>query len=329
MYNTTKAMIENLASAVERFGFVPNGGRVYYLQRSQPPLLAGMVYEYYEVTKDKEFIIKMLPILEKELNFWNSNRMGVNYVVYRYNSKSNMPRPEAYVQDLKKAQQVHYKAEYWQVLPVDLNAFMCWNFEIMEYLYERIEDPIKSEFYREHRAKFRRTVHKVFYNHTAGSWFDFNLRTGLHNTAFYPSMTVPLFTGCYNTLNQGKSERLFTLMKVGTVSFDFYDNLNDIGVFEYPGGIPTSMITGGEEQWDFPNGFSPLNHMIDIGVFEYPGGIPTSMITGGEEQWDFPNGFSPLNHMIVEGLRKSYNAQMQDAVSLIPQISPFIVFFCG
>ncbi|EPB78223.1 hypothetical protein ANCCEY_02691, partial [Ancylostoma ceylanicum] len=120
MYNTTKAMIENLGSLVERFGFVPNGGRVYYLRRSQPPLLAGMLYEYYEVTKDREFVKKMLPILEKELTFWNNNRMttvtvqGTDYFVYRYNTKSNMPRPESYAQDIKKAQTVPDKAQFWQ-----------------------------------------------------------------------------------------------------------------------------------------------------------------------------------------------------------------------
>ncbi|WKY10032.1 hypothetical protein Q1695_002409 [Nippostrongylus brasiliensis] len=300
MYDTTKAMIENLGSMVERFGFVPNGGRVYYLRRSQPPLLAGMVYEYYEVTKDKEFIRKMLPILEKELLFWQTNRMvnvtvnGTTYMAYRYNTMSNMPRPESFAVDVKKAQSIQNKAQFWQdvasaaesgwdfstrwfsdsktiytvethnVLPVDLNAFICWNYDILEYLFERIDDQVKSEFYREVRAKFRNTVHKVFYNHTAGTWYDFNLRTGTHNTGFYPSITVPLFTGCYNSLNQGKSERLFLLMK-------------------------------------------------DLGVFDFPGGIPTSMVKDSEEQWDFPNGFSPLNHMVVEGLRKSQNAQMQDA----------------
>ncbi|VDK54978.1 unnamed protein product, partial [Gongylonema pulchrum] len=30
-------MIDNFAQCVKRFGFVPNGGRVYYLRRSQPP----------------------------------------------------------------------------------------------------------------------------------------------------------------------------------------------------------------------------------------------------------------------------------------------------
>jgi len=40
MVATAQGMVENLVAFVERYGFVPNGGRVYYLQRSQPPVLA-------------------------------------------------------------------------------------------------------------------------------------------------------------------------------------------------------------------------------------------------------------------------------------------------
>lgn len=40
---TVKGMIENFFSMVRTYGFVPNGGRVYYLSRSQPPLLIPMV----------------------------------------------------------------------------------------------------------------------------------------------------------------------------------------------------------------------------------------------------------------------------------------------
>lgn len=43
MKDTVKGMIENLLSMAERYGFVPNGGRIYYLSRSQPPLLIPMV----------------------------------------------------------------------------------------------------------------------------------------------------------------------------------------------------------------------------------------------------------------------------------------------
>ncbi|VDM98476.1 unnamed protein product [Thelazia callipaeda] len=53
--------------------------------------------------------------------------------------------------------------------------------------------------------------------------------------------------------------------------------------------------------------------MIQIsGAFEYPGGVPASLATDSREQWDFPNGFPPLIHMIIEGLRKSQNAAMQN-----------------
>ena len=43
MYETTRGIIENFLSIVKTYGFIPNGGRVYYLMRSQPPLLIPMV----------------------------------------------------------------------------------------------------------------------------------------------------------------------------------------------------------------------------------------------------------------------------------------------
>lgn len=46
MHDTVRGMIENFLSMVDRFGFVPNGGRIYYLSRSQPPLLIPMVSTY-------------------------------------------------------------------------------------------------------------------------------------------------------------------------------------------------------------------------------------------------------------------------------------------
>lgn len=39
-----------------RYGFVPNGGRIYYERRSQPPFLTLMVESYYQATRDKEFL---------------------------------------------------------------------------------------------------------------------------------------------------------------------------------------------------------------------------------------------------------------------------------
>ena len=38
-FGAARSMILNLIDYVDAFGFVPNGGRSYYLNRSQPPLL--------------------------------------------------------------------------------------------------------------------------------------------------------------------------------------------------------------------------------------------------------------------------------------------------
>lgn len=68
---------------------MPNGGRVYYLSRSQPPLLTPMVFEYFLATGDLDFVqqvrrfrifclkfqdFQVLPALENEQRFWNLNR---------------------------------------------------------------------------------------------------------------------------------------------------------------------------------------------------------------------------------------------------------------
>jgi uncharacterized integral membrane protein len=41
---------------VRNFGFVPNGTRVYYLDRSQPPLLTDMAMAIFDATGDKEWL---------------------------------------------------------------------------------------------------------------------------------------------------------------------------------------------------------------------------------------------------------------------------------
>lgn len=48
MHVSALYVIQNLLDDIRNFGFVPNGGRIYYLDRSQPPLLSAMVVTYYK-----------------------------------------------------------------------------------------------------------------------------------------------------------------------------------------------------------------------------------------------------------------------------------------
>ena len=67
-------MIENFLDVVEQIGFIPNGGRIYYLNRSQPPLLSQMVRNYIEHTNDTSILERAVPLLFKEHDFWVKNR---------------------------------------------------------------------------------------------------------------------------------------------------------------------------------------------------------------------------------------------------------------
>uniref|UniRef100_A0AC34R980 Trehalase n=1 Tax=Panagrolaimus sp. JU765 TaxID=591449 RepID=A0AC34R980_9BILA len=109
MYEAAARMILNYADFVERFGFIPNGGRVYYLQRSQPPLFIPMIYEFYENTQNSSFVKQLLPIMEKEFQYWIDHHSytvtynGNRYQLFRYFAGSNVPRPESYKEDLATA----------------------------------------------------------------------------------------------------------------------------------------------------------------------------------------------------------------------------------
>lgn len=70
----SKDIIENFLDFVDQFGFVPNGARIYYLNRSQPPLLSQMVKLYINRTNDTEILDRALPLLVKEHEWWMTNR---------------------------------------------------------------------------------------------------------------------------------------------------------------------------------------------------------------------------------------------------------------
>lgn len=74
MTSTVKGIVENFLLMVATYGMVPNGGRIYYSKRSQPPFLALMMKEYVDKTADVKFVRAHLDTLEKEVAFWETRR---------------------------------------------------------------------------------------------------------------------------------------------------------------------------------------------------------------------------------------------------------------
>lgn len=74
-------------------------------------------------------------------------------------------------------------------------------------------------------------------------WLDRDLDSGSHLSNFYASSLVPLLWGC-GLPNSTKHEATL-------------EALQSLGVLDYPGGIPASLVQGSDQQWDFPNAWAP------------------------------------------------------------------------
>lgn len=109
MTETAKGMLDNFLYIVEQYGFIPNGGRIYYSKRSQPPLLIPSIKIYYDHTEDLDYIRNNIATMEKEFQFWMTNHTvkidkgGRTYTLAVYGDKSQGPRPESYREDIHSA----------------------------------------------------------------------------------------------------------------------------------------------------------------------------------------------------------------------------------
>ncbi len=121
--NLVLGVAGNLVYQIERYGYVPNGLRTYYLWRSQPPVFAGMVKEMAAYFGDRRpnLVEDYLPALTKEYEWWMRGEAEVaafggptalNRVVRlpdgallnRHWDESDLPRPESYEEDIRTAQ---------------------------------------------------------------------------------------------------------------------------------------------------------------------------------------------------------------------------------
>lgn len=297
MFETARGMIDNFMSLVDRYGFVPNGGRIYYLNRSQPPLLTAMAYIYYKHTKDSKWLIENIQYLDKELRFWLENRTvniqtdKYNFTLARYCAESSDPRPESYLedyntassyQDPEKRQQIYMDlksgaeagwdfSSRWffdetggnqgnltnintrRVIPVDLNAILCGAFKDIAELYLEIGDLENSIFWTSQALEWRKTIELLLWDEQDGIWYDYDLKLLKARKQFYPSNVAPLWAHCYDRKHRAK---------IGKRVVKFLENK---GLLNYFGGIPTSLEQTGE-QWDFPNAWPPLQEIVVEGL---------------------------------------------------------------
>jgi alpha,alpha-trehalase len=303
MCTTAAGIVENMLIMVNEFGFIPNGARIYYLNRSQPPLFPQIVERYMQAClqseKDKkEFLARALPSIEAEYAYWMKERSveveksGRLWRLNVYRAAHWIPRPESFAEDMSVASRRGFDTELKQKL-----------------LYQNIAS-------------------------AAESGWDFSRRWFNNSDDFETIQTtsiVPVDLNVFMHANEAVIARLYDSQANTVKSAEYKQRAEHrkAAIDEFfwrPNGTgwsDFSLTTNATIDRPFYiSDLAPLWH-IDYGpermqavlsqhaepLTKYAGGIPTSLMNTGQ-QWDYPNVWAPMQFFMI---RLYYDAAAKEA----------------
>lgn len=287
-------MIKNCAFLIRKYGYIPNGNRTYYT-RSQPPFFALMV-QLLAQHKGKATLVKYLPYLLAEHTFWmkGAKRMGdkaaVQHVVRmpdgsilnRYTDLKTTPRPEGYKEDIDLALRApdrtpskvyldlragaesgwDYSSRWLEdptqlasihttdIVPVDLNSLLFILEETIADACAQIKQGQVAKRYRRLAADRQRAIITYCWDEQKGFFFDYDFVKGQQSPVVSAAALFPLFAGL---ATQDQADAVAKMVR---------------DKFLQSGGLVTTLHETGQ-QWDWPNGWAPLQWVAIKGLRNY------------------------------------------------------------
>lgn len=295
MVDTARGVIENLLYLVKVFGHIPNGSRVYYIQRTQPPMLTLMLYEYFKHTQDLDFVKRNIQYLDKEMDYWLSTRRvevekgGRKYKLFRYYAPSQGARPESFREDLETSNVAASEEERQEIFTsLKSAAESGWDFSTRWFIIDGSNNGNISSI---------KTPYIIPVDLNALLHKDFKILSLLYKF-LHEEEKVRRYESLSKELLQGISEVLWNAEEGIWLDYD--------------------LLNGKPRKYFYLSNFAPLwtqsytqtpnqitniamNYISKVNLTKFIGGSPTSMVQSGE-QWDFPNAWPPLQAFFIQGL---------------------------
>ncbi|MFO7446380.1 MAG: trehalase family glycosidase [Ignavibacteriaceae bacterium] len=308
---TAENMVLNFSYLLESYNLIPNGNRVYYLTRSQPPFFALMVDIVCRYKNDYKWGLQFLDALETEYNFWMNGEDQL---------ADKIPSDKGHI-DLQN-EQTQNAINRVVKLPFGGVLNRYYDFDTIpreesykeDYLLgQKINDSLRPEFYRSIRA-------------AAESGWDFSSRWFADTFSLASIRTtdiLPVDLNCllyfledrlsfFNELNRDSERSKIFRQKADTrkkLINEIFWNEEEKYYFDY------SWLTGEHTKiyslaGIFPlyfhaayTSYAPLAAKKIEELFLKPGGLVTTPYQTGQ-QWDAPNGWAPLQWMTIKGLKE-------------------------
>lgn len=287
-WNVIENMIENFAFLIREIDFIPNGNRTYFLSRSQPPYFSCMI-ELLASHKGLHVYSKYINELQAEYDFWMDKTKPTKHVVQmpdgsllnRYYDQKDTPRPEAYRHEFETAAdydgddtllfrnlraacesgwdfsgrwfkdgKTFTQIDTTNIIPVDLNCLLFHLESSLALAYRHLENKKEVHNYTKKSMLREDAINKYFYNEKDGWFYDYNISEKKLTTQQTIAGITPFF------FDIPQSEKI---VKAADVIRE---------KFLQSGGVVTTLIDTGQ-QWDFPNGWAPLQWITIKALDEY------------------------------------------------------------
>lgn len=289
-------ILDNFAYQINEFGFIPNGNRTYYLGRSQPPFFAEMVKLLATIKDEKTVYLKYRDALRKEYDFWMKDHLQVRKgealgrvvqmpdgsILNRYYSDRVTPRAESYYEDVKTAEEAQGRdkedvylninatcesgwdfCSRWfadptdlstiktvRIIPVDLNALL-YNLEnTLAKAYTFAGDEQAATTMHQAAEQRKKAIDTYLWDQEKHIFQDYDLDKKDFTDVPSLAMAYPLF---FRQASNDQADGVATALR---------------SQFLKPGGMVTTLHDN-RQQWDYPNGWAPLQWIVIQGLRNY------------------------------------------------------------
>lgn len=272
--------IDNMLWLVERYGYMPNGNRTYYLNRSQPPFLAQMVWDLFEVSGDRAWLNGAYATLKTEYEFWAIHRKMIGrlnaYTGYdihdedldmlceHFASRTGLPlKADMTIEEKREITRATFAffESGWDcnsrfldaghhLMAVDLNSLLYAMEQRMADI-AAVVAPTERAIWKAHAKERREQMRMMLWNKKTGLFADRHEQTGAFATYRSAASFYPLYAGVATAVQAAKTVRLLEELLT-------------------PYGVMAGEADGSHGcQWDYPNIWAPIQWIVYSGLRRY------------------------------------------------------------
>lgn len=291
--------VENFQYLFDRLGYIPNGSKLSIANRSQTPFLTGMIMDIYEVTGDKKWLAEKMELAKREYrDVWmytekQGKERGISRPSHRISEESLLLRPcgtdilnEHY--EAAAMETADDSAEWarraHETAPLLLNGAL-YKYEIeFAKAADILGNSEEAQSWQAIADERKREINEKMWDKEKGMYFNLQLNreTGeweRDNTYFGLPAFVPLWL---NIATSEQAERvvqhlpkfesqygLFIAAADSIVDPTTMRRINRTAYKDYSRYIPALDDVFREDQWNYPNIWSPIEYFAIEGLINY------------------------------------------------------------